>query len=130
MNYGNVLNSSETKIEPKVKIIPPNNSNKGFSTLLMVNLDGNFVTEDRVSIQEKENSEDEGLIQKQEHVLQWLVSNIPDFNSGISEGDTIVPYFQPLAPYGAGYSRIAFLVFRHHSKLNFENLRHDSLKNL
>lgn len=125
VNYGNVLTCSEVKTEPKITITAPNSSNEGFSTIIMVNLDGNFVMEDKI-----DEDKPKELVEKQEHVLQWFVSNIPDNKNITNEGETIVPYLQPLAPYGIGYSRVAFLIFRHHSKLNFEQFRKGEIKNM
>lgn len=103
---GNLLKCNDMKNQPIVKLESFNT--EAYNTIVMVNLDGNAFTENG-------------------QILHWMVSNIPD-GKDISEGDTIVPYLQPLVFKGTGYHRIVFVTFRHKEKVNLENVIENSNK--
>jgi len=58
--------------------------------------------------------------------LHWFIGNIPSTSDGISKGETIIPYLQPLPYYGTGYHRIAFVLFRHQQKIDFSSFKVNS----
>uniref|UniRef100_A0A913HS29 Large ribosomal subunit protein mL38 n=1 Tax=Strongyloides stercoralis TaxID=6248 RepID=A0A913HS29_STRER len=103
---GNLVQCSDMKNQPIVKLESFNSN--AYNTVVMVNLDGNTFTEDG-------------------QILHWMVSNIPD-GKDISEGDTIIPYLQPLVFKGTGYHRIVFVTFRHKEKINLNNVIENSNK--
>lgn len=126
--YGNDMLGEEVKMAPKVKIIAPNSSKKsGFNTLLMINLDGNFVSDE--NLETTSETLDENFASENKQVVQWLVTNIPDHKE-LTEGETIVEYLQPLAAFGVGYVRVAFILFRHSEKVDMEHLKLKAVKDL
>ncbi|KAI6179401.1 39S ribosomal protein L38, mitochondrial [Aphelenchoides besseyi] len=101
---GNVIDVNRTLKQPSVKV---ESKSGGFTTLLMVNLDGNAY----------ESTESLGLGHPQ--LVHWLVSNVPD-GAEISSGNEIVSYLQPIPFHGTGFHRIAFVCFRHNEKIDAE----------
>ncbi|CAI2307851.1 unnamed protein product [Caenorhabditis sp. 36 PRJEB53466] len=106
VHNGNILTANVTSSRPEVSI--ENVGKDGFSTLLMVNLDGN-------------------ALEKKGEVVQWLVANIPN-GQEVSAGKEVVEYLQPLPFYGTGFHRVAFVLFRHNQPIEL-NWNGTSLEN-
>ncbi|KAI6234384.1 39S ribosomal protein L38, mitochondrial [Aphelenchoides fujianensis] len=79
----------------------------GFTTLLMVNLDGNAFSE--------ADPKNGGLGHPQ--LVHWLVANVAD-GAGVADGQEVVPYLQPIPFHGTGFHRVAFVCFRHKEKID------------
>lgn len=63
-----------------------------------------------------------GIATSRNHLLHWVVTNIPASSEAINAGSTtIVPYLPPIPFYGTGYHRIAFILFRHKDKIEFSH---------
>lgn len=76
--------------EPDVLI---ENLGNGYTSLLLVNIDGN-------------------PYEKPGEVVHWFVCNVPD-GGNVKDGTEIVPYLQPLPFKGTGYHRLVVLLLRH-----------------
>jgi hypothetical protein len=108
VKFGNVIDTSLAHQQPSVSI---ENASDGFTTMLMVNLDGN-IFETEVKNQALTCPE----------IIHWFVSNVKD-KSGLESGETIVPYLQPTPFHGSGFHRIVFLFFRHDKPINVEEFQ-------
>jgi len=110
INRGNLLTANTASDSPKLEI--ESFGKNGFNTVLMLNLDGDAFTE------AKQNGIDKT------QMLHWMIANIPD---GSTEGETIVPYLPPTPFKGTGYHRVAFILFRHQEKVDFNDLKKEEI---
>ena len=106
MLLGNVIKPSEAVSQPTLSF--KKDEENCFYTLIMTNPDGHF-TEDNAEY------------------LHWMLGNIPSTaNSSINpesgeaaminithEGENICPYLQPFPPYGTGFHRFVFILYKH-----------------
>jgi len=101
VHRGNLVKPGECKSAPEVTW---NSSDKSLWTLAMVGPDSH--------------------LQGEGEVLHWLVANIP--GNKVDEGQTLAPYLQPHPPYGTGYHRFVFLLFKQEGKIEMDSeLRSD-----
>lgn len=107
---GNLLCPSLTATPPTVELESFNNPD-AFNTLVMVNLDGNAFESPPSGPSSSAFEPDSSQL------VHWLVANVPD-GRGIDEGETIVPYLQPVPFKGTGFHRVAFVLFRHKNKID------------
>ncbi|VDM38006.1 unnamed protein product [Toxocara canis] len=94
--HGNVLDAADTIKRPSVAI---ESVGGGFTSLLVLNLDGNPYSES-------------------EELLHWMVLNIED-GKEVATGTEVVPYIQALPFKGTGFHRFVFVLFRHQQPINF-----------
>ena len=85
---GNVIKPHEAKTKPVVNFESDPDS---LWTLVLTNPDGHFTAE---------NSE----------YVHWMITNIP--GNDVKAGDQIVPYLQPFPPFGTGFHRFVFILFK------------------
>jgi large subunit ribosomal protein L38 len=64
---------------------------------------------------------DSHLSQPDAEVLHWLVGNVR--GSDLATGDTLASYLQPHPPFGTGYHRFVFLLFRQEGPVELEQER-------
>ena len=98
---GNVIKPKEATKEPYVHY--ECTENDSLWTLLMTNPDGHF----------SENTSE---------YLHWMVTNIK--GNDLSTGQVVAPYLQPFPPFGTGYHRFVFILFkqvREHSNTYSDN---------
>ena len=101
-------------IKPKEAETPPivafdrKDEKECFWTLLMTNPDGHFT-------------------QDSSEYLHWMVGNIPPVTTSseiqdnsdstdiniASLGETVCPYLQPFPPFGTGFHRFVFILYKH-----------------
>merc|ERR1712141_185855 len=75
--------------------------------------------------------------------LHWMVGNIPSQTANscnnadntnvsninlVNEGQTICPYLQPFPPYGTGYHRFVFILYKHKEKLDLTEYQQPEVK--
>ena len=94
-----MIKPSEAVSQPALSF--KNDEESCFYTLVMSNPDGHF-TDDNAEY------------------LHWMVGNIPcDGSFGTEEtdiarlGENICPYLQPFPPYGTGFHRFVFILYKH-----------------
>jgi len=107
MRFGNVVGCSTAADPPTVVF---KDGKGGFTSLLIVNLDGNAFEE-----------EEEVCLSGRRQIVQWLVTNIAD-GASTDSGDTIISYQQPVPYYGTGFHRVAIVLFRHNEPIDAKDL--------
>ncbi|VIO96137.1 Uncharacterized protein BM_BM6363 [Brugia malayi] len=100
---GNLIDAADTSNKPDIWI---QSLNGGFSSFVLLNLDGNPYSCGG-------------------EIVHWLVANIPDGKS-VGDGTEIVPYFQVVPFRGTGYHRIACLLLRHNEIINLTSRKPSS----
>jgi len=95
VHRGNLVKPSECEEEP---IVTWDSSDSALWTLLVVGPDSH-------------------LGQPDKEVLHWLVGNIK--GGDVSSGESLASYLQPHPPYGTGYHRLVFLLFRQEGPVDF-----------
>ena len=90
VHRGNVIKPSEAKLAPEVEF--SSDEEGSLWTLVMSNPDGHFY-------------------QDEAEYLHWMVANIPS-NGDISKGEVICPYLQPFPPFGTGFHRHVFVLYK------------------
>ena len=85
---GNVIKPKEATTTPNIHY---KSDPKSLWTLILTNPDGHFT---------EENSE----------YLHWMVTNIK--GNDIASGQVVAPYLQPFPPFGTGFHRFVFLLFK------------------
>uniref|UniRef100_A0A915ED56 Mitochondrial ribosomal protein L38 n=1 Tax=Ditylenchus dipsaci TaxID=166011 RepID=A0A915ED56_9BILA len=123
--FGNIVDTCNAVAPPRVVIeaTPSSDVEKpaAYNTLLMLNLEGlGFCSEDEAQELSENQPSEQPLNQNQSQMLHWFVANMPD-SATPEEGQIIVPYMQPIPFHATGYHRIAFILFRHSSKIDFSN---------
>jgi len=107
---GNIIKPSEASSAPSVGFDLPHNSHLNvenptapeagsFWTLVMSNPDGHL------------RSASDGEDADFNEYLHWMVANIPA-DGDMAKADVLVPYLQPFPPFGTGYHRIVFTLYR------------------
>lgn len=96
---GNVIKPSEASRAPDVTYDAENGS---LWTLIMSTPDGNLTSVDN-------------------EYCHWLVGNIP--GNRLKEGEELVDYLQPIAPYGIGYCRYIFVLYKQESHIDFSEYK-------
>jgi len=107
VHRGNVIKPGDAKQQPEVSFRPGDYGEDGsLWTLVMTNPDGHF-------------EEDEA------EYLHWMVANIPckEGVADASSGETICPYLQPFPPFGTGFHRFIFVLYKQKSTLDLSNYR-------
>jgi len=95
VHRGNLVKPSECEEEP---IVTWDSSDSALWSLLVVGPDSH-------------------LSQPDKEVLHWLVGNIK--GGDVSSGESLASYLQPHPPYGTGYHRLVFLLFRQEGPVDF-----------
>ena len=85
---GNVIKPKEAETTPNIHY---ESDPESLWTLILTNPDGHFT---------EENSE----------YLHWMVTNIK--GNDIASGQVVAPYLQPFPPFGTGFHRFVFLLFK------------------
>ena len=82
-------------IKPKEAKTPPNvhfeSDEDSLWTLILTNPDGHFT-------------------ENESEYIHWMVTNIK--GSDINTGQVIAPYLQPFPPFGTGFHRFVFILFK------------------
>ncbi|XP_012224720.1 large ribosomal subunit protein mL38 [Linepithema humile] len=96
---GNVIKPSEASKTPDVTY---NAENGSLWTLIMTTPDGNFTSADN-------------------EYCHWFIGNIPC--NRLKEGEELVDYLRPLAPYGIGYCRYIFVLYKQECHIDFSEYK-------
>lgn len=99
---GNVIKPSEASKAPNVKYDAEEES---LWTLLMTTPDGNLTCPDN-------------------EYCHWFVGNIP--GNCVSKGEQLVDYLRPVAPYGIGYCRYIFVLYKQTCQIDYSEYRRTS----
>ena len=95
VHRGNIVKPSEARTEPTVQF----RSGEGdLWCLVMTGLDGHLTSESH-------------------QYLHWMVANIR--GNDLSSGQLLCKYLQPFPPYGAGYQRYAFVLYKQEKEIDF-----------
>ena len=86
---GNVIKPHEATTEPFVTF--DHSDPESLWTLVMTNPDGHFSADDS-------------------EYVHWMVTNIP--GNDIKAGNVVVPYLPPFPPFGSGFHRFVFILFK------------------
>eukprot|EP00092_Neocalanus_flemingeri_P010114 GFUD01010898.1.p1 GENE.GFUD01010898.1~~GFUD01010898.1.p1 ORF type:complete len:470 (-),score=120.69 GFUD01010898.1:61-1470(-) len=95
VHRGNIVKPGEAASAPQVKF---DSGETGLWCLVMTGLDTHLVTEGQ-------------------EYLHWMVGNIRGTDLG--SGDTLCNYLQPFPPFGTGYHRFAFVLYRQEGEIDF-----------
>ena len=95
VHRGNVIKPREAKTAPTVKF---SSGETDLWCLVMTGLDGHL------------NSESH-------QYLHWMVANIR--GNDLSTGQVLCKYLQPFPPFGAGYQRYSFVLYKQESEIDF-----------
>ncbi|XP_024893297.1 39S ribosomal protein L38, mitochondrial [Temnothorax curvispinosus] len=96
---GNVIKPSEASRVPDVTY---NAEDGSLWTLIMCTPDGNLTKADN-------------------EYCHWFVGNIP--GNRLKEGEELVDYLQPIAPYGIGYCRYIFVLYKQERRIDFSEYK-------
>lgn len=96
---GNVIKPSKASRVPDVTY---NAENGSLWTLIMSTPDGNLTSGDN-------------------EYCHWFVGNIPE--NRLKEGEELVDYLQPIAPYGIGYCRYIFVLYKQEHHIDFSEYK-------
>lgn len=96
---GNVIKPSEASRVPDVTYDAEDGS---LWTLIMSTPDGNLTSADN-------------------EYCHWFVGNIP--GNRLKEGEAVVDYLQPIAPYGIGYCRYIFVLYKQECRIDFSEYK-------
>jgi len=96
---GNIIKPSEALLAPSVHWSASEDS---LWCLVMTGLDTHFNEEGK-------------------EYLHWMVANIKA--GDVSSGDCVVPYLPPFPPYGTGYHRHAFVLYRQEELLDLQQFK-------
>lgn len=92
---GNVIKPSEASKAPAVGYDAEDGS---LWTLIMTTPDGNLTRADN-------------------EYCHWFVGNIP--GNRVNEGEELVDYMRPIAPYGIGYCRYIFVLYKQEHRIDY-----------
>lgn len=92
---GNVIKPKEASEAPDVTY---NAEDESLWTLLMTTPDGNFTGP---------NNE----------YCHWFIGNVP--GNRVTEGEELVNYLRPIAPYGIGYCRYIFVLYKQECRIDY-----------
>lgn len=92
---GNVIKPEEASKAPNVTY---NAEDGSLWTLLMTTPDGNFTSPN-------------------DEYCHWFVGNIP--GNCINEGEELVDYLRPVVPYGIGYCRYIFVLYKQECRIDY-----------
>ena len=95
VHRGNVVKPGEAAQTPHVRF---DSGDTGLWCLVMSGLDTHLGTEGQ-------------------EYLHWMVGNIK--GADMASGDTLCRYLQPFPPYGTGYHRFAFVLYRQEQEIDF-----------
>lgn len=95
---GNVIKSSEASNVPNVKY---NAKDGSLWTLIMTTPDGNLSTCNEY--------------------CHWFIGNIP--GNRVKEGEELIDYLRPIAPYGIGYCRYIFVLYKQDCHIDFSEYK-------
>lgn len=96
---GNVIKPSEAANAPNVEY---NAENGSLWTLIMTTPDGNMTSADN-------------------EYCHWFIGNIP--GNRVKEGEELVDYMRPIAPYGIGYCRYIFVLYKQDCHIDFSEYK-------
>ncbi|XP_070165402.1 large ribosomal subunit protein mL38 [Polyergus mexicanus] len=96
---GNVIKPSEASNAPNIEYDAEDGS---LWTLIMTTPDGNLM-----------NADDE--------YCHWFIGNIP--GNRVKEGEELVDYLRPIAPYGIGYCRYIFVLYKQDCHIDFSEYK-------
>lgn len=96
---GNVIKPSEASKAPDVTY---NSEDGSLWTLIMSTPDGNLTSADN-------------------EYCHWFIGNIP--GNRLKEGEELIEYMQPIAPYGIGYCRYIFVLYKQESRIDFSEYK-------
>lgn len=96
---GNVIKPNEASNAPNIKYDAEDGS---LWTLIMTTPDGNFTSADN-------------------EYCHWFIGNIP--GNRVKEGEELVDYLRPIAPYGIGYCRYIFVLYKQDSHIDFSEYK-------
>ncbi|XP_011635094.1 39S ribosomal protein L38, mitochondrial [Pogonomyrmex barbatus] len=96
---GNVIKPSEASKAPNVTY---NSEDESLWTLIMTTPDGN-------------------LTSTKNEYCHWFIGNIP--GNRLKEGEELVNYLQPIAPYGIGYCRYIFVLYKQEGRIDFSEYK-------
>lgn len=96
---GNVIKPSEASNAPNVEYSAEDGS---LWTLIMTTPDGN-------------------LTHTNNEYCHWFIGNIPD--NRIKEGEELIDYLRPIAPYGIGYCRYIFVLYKQDCHIDFSKYK-------
>ncbi|KAL0132176.1 hypothetical protein PUN28_000151 [Cardiocondyla obscurior] len=97
--YGNVIKPSEASKAPDVTY---NAKDGSLWTLIMSTPDGNMTNVDN-------------------EYCHWFIGNIP--GNQLKKGEELINYLQPIAPYGIGYCRYIFVLYKQKSSIDFSEYK-------
>lgn len=95
---GNVIKPSEASNVPNVKY---NAKDESLWTLIMTTPDGNLSTRNEY--------------------CHWFIGNIP--GDRVKEGEELIDYLRPIAPYGIGYCRYIFVLYKQDCHIDFSEYK-------
>ncbi|CAL1687249.1 unnamed protein product [Lasius platythorax] len=96
---GNVIKPSEASNAPNVEY---NAQDESLWTLIMTTPDGNLTNADN-------------------EYCHWFIGNIP--GNRVKEGEELVDYLRPIAPYGIGYCRYIFVLYKQNCRIDFSEYK-------
>ncbi|XP_050466330.1 39S ribosomal protein L38, mitochondrial [Cataglyphis hispanica] len=96
---GNVIKPSEASNAPNVEY---NAEDGSLWTLIMTTPDGNLTSADN-------------------EYCHWFIGNIP--GNRVKEGEELVDYMRPIAPYGIGYCRYIFVLYKQDCHIDFSEYK-------
>ncbi|KYN39760.1 39S ribosomal protein L38, mitochondrial [Trachymyrmex septentrionalis] len=64
---------------------------------------------------------DGNLTSKDNEYCHWFIGNIP--GNRLKEGEELVDYLQPIAPYGIGYCRYIFVLYKQNHSIDFSEYK-------
>lgn len=96
---GNVIKPSEASKAPDVTY---NAEDGSLWTLIMSTPDGNLTSADN-------------------EYCHWFIGNIP--GNRLKEGEELVDYLQPISPYGIGYCRYIFVLYKQERRIDFSEYK-------
>ncbi|EZA58997.1 hypothetical protein DMN91_010852 [Ooceraea biroi] len=99
---GNVIKSDEASGKPDVHY---NAEDGSVWTLLMTTPDGNLTSADN-------------------EYCHWFVANIP--GNRLQEGEELVDYLRPIVPYGIGYCRYIFVLYKQERHIDLSEYKRTS----
>jgi len=97
--FGNVIKPSQASRAPDVTY---NAKDGSLWTLIMCTPDGNLSSGDN-------------------EYCHWFIGNIP--GNRLKEGEELVDYLQPIAPYGIGYCRYIFVLYKQENRIDFSEYK-------
>ncbi|XP_014487652.1 PREDICTED: 39S ribosomal protein L38, mitochondrial [Dinoponera quadriceps] len=99
---GNIIKPKEASKAPDVTFNATTEDDGSLWTLLMTTPDGNFTDP------------------KKEY-CHWFIGNIP--GNRVNEGEEFMDYLRPIAPYGIGYCRYIFVLYKQECYLDYSEYK-------